>query len=96
MRIYRRLGDLEIDGPEFDEPERPLQAGDVLIVRRSFSTPVELYEEGNFLIVMGRTDEVPYDRRASTGNLKVLGKDGRTTIWSNIEWGMAEGELELL
>lgn len=77
----------------FKRPEVLPQPGDRLIVTQAFFTPgPDVYNEGDILILIERTDEAPHDRVSSLGNWRVASKAG-ITIWSNIEYAIAETKV---
>lgn len=79
---------------EIPTPERLPVAGDVMIVTRMFFTlGGEQYYEGDKLYIIERTQEAPHGRLLDIGNLKVKGKNGQVTIWTNIEMAMGLGML---
>lgn len=51
------------------------------------------YQSGDNLILIGRTATAPHDVSSSLGNWLVRCKYF-TSVWSNIEWGLAKGWLE--
>lgn len=68
--------------------------GDKLRVAQSFNTPAFSYRLGDVLELIERTDEAPYGVKCSLGNWRVKDKFF-TSVWSNIEWAMADGVLEI-
>lgn len=79
---------------DFPEPNEPIVEGDVCVVRRPFVTfGKETYNVGDHLHIVARTNYAPHNRRASTGNLVVRGKNGKLTVWTNIELCLYEGTL---
>jgi hypothetical protein len=78
----------------FDEPTHIPEAGDIYVAEFDFVTAGKVeYKEGDELLIICRTDEAPYGRIASLGNLVVQGIDGEMTIWSNIELAIVEGMI---
>jgi hypothetical protein len=79
-----------------DTPARLPKAGDKIRVLHSFVTPVEVYREGDILEVISRTRSNPWNTWCTLGNLKIKGKDGNITVWSNIEWAIVERTMEIV
>lgn len=80
----------------FDAPEHLPTGGDYYEVIRPFKTlKGEKYQHGDLLRVVGRTEDAPFNRKLSIGNLIVKGKDGEHSIWTNLEWMIMKGMLRL-
>ncbi len=78
----------------FEAPVPPLDAGDVVVIARPMDTlGGESYDLWDELHIMGRTDDAPHGRITTEGNLRVRGKNGHVTIWSNIEWMISKGYM---
>ena len=83
-------GAAPLDVPRPDELPEP---GDILTVLEEFSTPGgQVYLLGDELHLMDRTNDAPYGNLSSLGNWNVITKFG-DSVWSNIEWAMAEGRI---
>jgi len=72
----------------------PPSPGDVLVAKKPFYTPVHSYNVGDELHLMCRTQEAPHHILCSLGNWVVKCKY-QVSIWSNVEWALAEGILEV-
>lgn len=69
------------------------EEGDVLIVNVPFRTLAgHVYSIGDRIELLHRTAEAPHGRRSSLGNWLVKDKHF-TSVWTNIEWCIAEGTL---
>jgi hypothetical protein len=94
MRVFHIGNNVTSFSEIFPAPSPQLDAGDKIIVLQSFSTlGNEQYEGGDILEVVGRTNEMPYQRITTEGNLRIRGKNGEITIWSNIEWLISQGVM---
>ena len=76
-------------------PERLPQPGDVY----EFTLPINTagncsYNIGDTLTILERTSEAPHLRLSSLGNLRVQCKY-HVSVWTNIEWMIADGHLKL-
>ncbi len=81
---------------KFKAPDYLPDVGDVYVVQASFLTAGGVhYDIGDELQIVCRTDEAPHGILASIGNLYVIGKDKKITIWSNIELAIRNGDLKL-
>jgi hypothetical protein len=85
------------DGTPLEVPrikKLPL-AGDILIVAKTFHTPGDqVYEIGDEVHLMKRTWDAPHGKVSSLGNWLAISKFG-PSVWSNIEWAMAEGTFKV-
>lgn len=83
----------------FFRKEPFLQPGDVLVVRRPFTTAGNRsFVEGDELILKEKTFEHPFGHLCTSGNWRVqTGQDASSGlgVWSSIERAYAEGILEL-
>jgi len=81
---------------EFPAPDRLPQPGDVY----EFMFPVRTlanvqYRVGDTLEIVARTTVAPHHRTSSLGNLYVRCKY-MTSVWTNVELAIAEGNLKLV
>lgn len=68
--------------------------GQVLKVRRPFKTLAgRVYLAGHELRLIHRTDAAPHGRLSSLGNW-LVDCGYMVSVWTNIEWMIAEGALE--
>lgn len=85
-----------LDGSSPIYPPRPddlPKAGDILCFTEHYETPgMMVYQAGDELHLMKRTTEAPYGKISSLGNWLVITKHG-ISVWSNIEWLMAEEKI---
>jgi hypothetical protein len=94
MKVIYDDGSIRVSSPDFAEPVPPLDTGDVCEVLIPFKTlGNEIYQFGDKLEILGKTNATPHNRKTSIGNLLVRGKNGNTTVWTNIEWAIAQGIL---
>lgn len=95
LNVNIRIGNpLEVPRP--DELPEP---GDILVVKIPYSTPATdddffQFDPGDELHLMHRTQEAPFGKLSSLGNWMVIAGNG-VSVWSNIEWLMATGTLEI-
>lgn len=76
-------------------PEVLPEPGDICIFTDTYETPGDLvYEHGDELHLMKRTDEAPYGKTSSLGNWLIISKFG-VSVWSNIEWLLATEKLQV-
>lgn len=76
-------------------PERNVEMGDIYKFTRHTTTLVNVdYVPGDTLKIVDRTSKAPHHRRSSLGNYVVECKHF-TSVWTNIEWMIAEGRLKL-
>lgn len=69
------------------------EAGDILVFTKRVVTPgSQHYEVDDEVHLVKRTQDAPYGKLSSLGNWQAISKHG-VSIWSNIEWMMAEGNL---
>jgi len=74
-------------------PSEPLKSGQTLIVLKPFMTlGNRLYQHGDELRLIERTEEAPYGYKSSLGNW-VVQCPHTTSVWSNIEAMVQEGGL---
>jgi len=92
----------EISGPGLSSPldaPRPEvlpQAGDILVFAEPFDVAgIATYDVGDEIHLMKRTDEAPHGKISALGNWKAISKYG-VTVWSNIEWMLADGVVTYL
>lgn len=77
-------------------PERLPEAGDVYEFTTSSYTLGEYsFSIGDRLEVLQRTQRAPHHRLSSLGNLLVRSKHN-VSVWTNLEWAVAEGRLRLV
>lgn len=69
-------------------------AGEKLVVAKDFITPMFDYRKGDILELVERTESAPFGVKCSLGNW-VVKCPNFTSVWSNIEWAMIDGLLEL-
>jgi len=70
-------------------------AGQVLTFKHGVRTLAGVsYSPGDTLELIERTSEAPHHRCSSLGNWRVKCKY-MVSVWTNIEWLIAEGELEV-
>jgi hypothetical protein len=84
------------ESEEFYAPDRLPQPGDVY----EFMFPVRplanvQYRVGDTLEIVSRTMVAPHHRTSSLGNLYVRCKY-MTSVWTNVELAIAEGNLKLI
>lgn len=79
---------------EVDCPDELPRAGQVLIFTEQWKGPGDSpqYEPGDEVMLLRRTNDAPWGRLSSLGNWVAVTKYGRS-VWSNIEWLMAQGRL---
>jgi hypothetical protein len=78
---------------EFPLPETLPQAGDVLVVEKTFKTPAGyIYQVGTRLRLIERTQDAPFGMLSSLGNW-VVECPFQKSVWTNIELMIAEGTL---
>lgn len=75
--------------------ERLPQSGDVYQFNEFCYTPRGVYHTGDQLIILDRTGQAPHGRISSLGNLLVKCKYA-VSVWTNIEWAIADGRLSLV
>jgi hypothetical protein len=76
-------------------PEKLPVAGDILIVEKAFMTPGhQIYKIGDEIHLVKRTNDAPFGKLSSLGNWQAITKFG-VSIWSNIEWALAEGTFSI-
>jgi hypothetical protein len=94
MRLIFSEGDTLGTSEEFPQLQPPLSPGDVVMfVYPAITLAGEHYQMGDTIEIIERTWESPYRRITTEGNVKVRGKDRRITVWSNIEWCIAKGQM---
>jgi len=85
-------GSMPIDVPRCEV--LPVE-GDILIVEKDFRTPgTAVYAKGDEVHLVKRTFEAPFGKLSSLGNWQAISKFG-VSIWSNIEWALAEGTFSV-
>jgi len=95
MKVIFDDGKHRDESPEFPAPERPLMPGDVVVFKACMNTlGGEVYDVGDELLILERTDDRPHNRWNTEGNLRCRGKNGKATVWTNIEWVMHLGYME--
>ena len=93
MRVLYRQMDRTLFTSDFPPPAPPLEIGDRLMFQEAGHTlGGEMFARGETIEVVGRTDEAPYHRITTEGNLLIRGK-GRVSVWGNIEWLLADRHL---
>lgn len=76
-------------------PDRAVEPGDIYeFTRHATSLAGVSYVPGDTLEMLDRTAKAPHHRTSSLGNLIVKCKHG-TSVWTCIEWLVAEGTLKL-
>lgn len=69
------------------------EPGDILLVAIDFVTPGDkAYLAGDEIHLIKRVWEAPFGKLSQLGNWQAISKFG-VSVWSNIEWAMAEGQL---
>jgi hypothetical protein len=89
MRYY----DISIDGMvgQVPCPDVLPERGQILTIRQPFGTLANLqYRVGDQLKLVARTYSAPHGRLSSLGNW-IVRCPHQLSIWSNIEWMIAEG-----
>jgi hypothetical protein len=80
---------------EVPRPEKLPVEGDILIVEKDFRTPSNaIYLQGDEIHLVKRTNDAPFGKLSSLGNWQAITKLG-VSIWSNIEWALAEGTFSI-
>lgn len=93
MRVLYREDDHTIFSEDFPEPNPPLKIGDKLRFATSCTTlGNEHFDRDETIEIVGFTKDAPHRRITTKGNLLIRGKN-RVTVWSNIEWLMADGHI---
>ena len=83
MRLLYHMDDRTLFTKDFRDPN--VQPG-LFRVERAFETlSGEHYDVGDKLLVLERTEDAPHNRITTKGNWRVKGKNGKVTVWSNIE-----------
>ena len=77
-------------------PKRLPRKGDVYEFVHSAQTPRGVYSPGDKLEILGRTTESPHGLTSSLGNIKAKCKHADSSVWTNIEWAIAEKKLRLI
>jgi hypothetical protein len=81
---------------ELPRPEALPKPGDLLKVEVPFRTMAGFtYNVGDVMLLLERTMDAPYGRLSSLGNWRVACRN-LTSVWTNIEAMIAEGELSVL
>lgn len=94
MRVLLKEKTVTYFSESFARTLPPLDAGDrVMCLGALYTLGNEYYERGDVLEVIERTDEAPYGRITTEGNLRIRGKNGQITVWSNVEWMIALGHM---
>lgn len=76
----------------FTPPDVMPKAGDVLVFTAPAFTPAFQYHEGDELCLLYETDDHPWELLCSLGNW-VVKCQHQTSVWSNIQIGLATGVL---
>jgi len=85
----------EVVSGEAPLPNRAVELGDIYeFTRHATSLAGVSYVPGDTLEMLDRTAKAPHHRTSSLGNLIVRCKHG-TSVWTCIEWLVAEGILKL-
>jgi hypothetical protein len=95
--FYTISGDGLTSGGSIDVPCPAVLpvAGDILIVEQAFMTPGnQIYKIGDEVHLMKRTEDAPFGKHSSLGNWLAISKFG-PSVWSNIEWALAEGKFSI-
>lgn len=80
---------------QLPRPDELPEPNTILQVQRQFYTlSGNVYKPGDKLILIKRTNKTPHNRLSSLGNWEVQCPFG-TTVWTNIEYAMAEGYLKV-
>lgn len=91
---YHAPGSASVSG-EAPTPERAVEPGDIYEFTEQATTLASVsYTTGDTLEMLDRTAKAPHHLTSSLGNLVVRCKHG-TSVWTNIEWLVAEGILKL-
>ena len=85
----------KIDSGKAPRPKVLPELGQVIKFKQACTTLASVsYNPGDSLILIGRTPATPHNRQSSLGNWLVKCKHF-VSVWTNIEWGMADGLLVL-
>lgn len=77
-------------------PKRLPRKGDVYEFVHPAQTPRGVYSPGDRLEILGRTTESPHGLTSSLGNIEAKCKHADSSVWTNIEWAIAEKKLRLV
>lgn len=85
--IIKRISEIEAPCPD-----KLPKAGEIYKFSRNANTKRASYKTGDELKLIRRTQKNPHGFLSSLGNWVVEDKFGRS-VWSNIEWMIAEGNI---